>query len=101
MVRDRALDSWVVPGAEHQVRPVDSNDEHLKLLRAKLLEEVGEVLLAETREELIKELADVVAVLEGWAAVNSIDWDEVALKLDERELRSGGFTRGMVWETER
>jgi predicted house-cleaning noncanonical NTP pyrophosphatase (MazG superfamily) len=100
LVRDNALSNWVVPGAEHQVRPVKDTQEHQELLRAKLLEECGEVMLS-GKEELIKELADVSAVLEALATTNGIEWGEVLHMVDEREIASGGFTAGMVWETSR
>ena len=101
LVRDRALESWVVPGAEHQVRPVRTGEEHLQLLHAKLIEEAMEVVQAETQRDVLKELADVLAVLEAIAMLHGIDWDEVAIQVDVRELKSGGFTEGMVWETSR
>lgn len=101
LVRDRALDSWAIPGAEHQVRPVRDAKEHQELLVAKVMEEATEVILAKTKDDLTKELADLIAVLEGCAAANGIDWEEVLHKVDERELQSGGFIQGMVWETPR
>lgn len=102
LVRDRALESWVVPGAEHQVRPVEDTTEHLTLLRAKLLEECGEVILAETRAEVTKEIADVLSVLQGIAQVAGLSWHkEILAKQEERDARSGGFINGMVWETSR
>jgi predicted house-cleaning noncanonical NTP pyrophosphatase (MazG superfamily) len=101
LVRDRALENWVVPGAEHQVRPVHSRIEHGDLLRAKLLEECGEVILADGRDELIKELADVLSVMQAVAAVNGIGWDQVQARQLVRDAQSGGFVAGMVWETSR
>jgi predicted house-cleaning noncanonical NTP pyrophosphatase (MazG superfamily) len=100
LVRDRALENWVVPGAEHQVRPVYNWEEHQSLLRSKLLEECGEVMMA-SPGELTKELADVLAVLDALAATNGIEWEEVMMMAEARELKSGGFSKGMVWETSR
>lgn len=101
LVRDRALESWVVPGAEHQVRPVHDRAEHMRLLLAKLLEETGEVVLYDSREDLTKELADVVTVAYALAEVGGVEWVEVLRVLKEREEQSGGFTEGLVWETSR
>lgn len=99
LVRDGALRNWTVPGAEHQVRPVRNPEEHLDLLKQKLLEEVGEVIFATNRDELLKELSDLLAVMEGVASVAGVPWEQVLLKTDARELESGGFTSGLVWET--
>ena len=99
LVRDRALENWVVPGAEHQVRPVESIEEHVQLLRSKLLEECGEVILAQSVDELLKEMADVVTVLEAMANSAGITWQEVIDMVNQRIGQSGGFVMGMVWET--
>ena len=102
LVRDRALENWVVPGAEHQVRPVNGLAEHQELLRAKLLEECGEVMLAGDHPELCKEIADVLSVLQALAWTNGLSWHKDVLDLQERrDAASGGFTEGLVWETSR
>jgi phosphoribosyl-ATP pyrophosphohydrolase len=103
LVRDRALDNWVVPGAEHQVRPVESFDEHQKtLLRSKLLEECGEVIMAGTEAELLKELADVLSVCQAIANTNGLSWyKDVIQKMEDRDAAGGGFKEGLVWETSR
>jgi predicted house-cleaning noncanonical NTP pyrophosphatase (MazG superfamily) len=101
LVRDKALDNWVVPGAEHQVRPVHNRIEHGDLLRAKLIEECGEVILSDGREELVKELADVLSVCQAFANVNGVKWGEVLERQILRDNESGGFFKGMVWETSR
>lgn len=99
LVRDRALDNWVVPGAEHQVRPVESFNEHQTLLRSKLLEECGEVIMAGTDAELLKELADVLSVCQAIANTNGLSWREVSQKMEDRDAVGGGFKQGLVWET--
>lgn len=101
LVRDDALSNWRVPGAEHQVRPVRDDAEHIELLRQKLLEECGEVIFAADRAELVKEISDVLSVLVAFAWKNGIGWGEVVEKRGERDMASGGFIRGMVWETDR
>jgi predicted house-cleaning noncanonical NTP pyrophosphatase (MazG superfamily) len=102
LVRDRALDNWVVPGAEHQVRPVENFNEHQTLLRSKLLEECGEVIMAETEAELLKELADVLSVCQAIANTNGLSWHKDVLdKMEQRDAASGGFKQGLVWETSR
>lgn len=101
LVRDRALETWRVPGAEHQVRPVTDVVEHLDLLRRKVMEEAAEVAFAYGTDELIKEAADVIAVIQGLCAVNGVAFHEVMAAVSARQDESGGFARGMVWETDR
>ena len=101
LVRDRALDNWVVPGAEHQVRPVTGPREHVELLHAKLIEECMEVIQAKTKEEITKEVADVMAVLDGITYRAGITYRELLDTMNGREKASGEFRRGMVWETGR
>jgi predicted house-cleaning noncanonical NTP pyrophosphatase (MazG superfamily) len=101
LVRDRALENWVVPGAERQVRPVTNKAEHLQLLRQKLLEECGEVIFAWRHEELTREIGDVLSVLQSLAERVGISWGEVLQLQHERDLKGGSFVRGLVWETSR
>lgn len=101
LVRDRALENWRVPGAEHQVRPVRDSGEHRRLLLQKLLEEAKEVVFAEDRQEMLKELSDVLSVSAALAWNHGIQWGEVEAKRVTRDHASGGFTQGMVWETDR
>lgn len=99
LVRDRALETWRVPGREHQVRPVRDKNELDQLLRLKLREEVEEVLSATNVKEMIEEIADVMTVLAGIADSNGIDTDQIEDAYDEKMSKSGGFFQGMVWDT--
>lgn len=101
LVRDRALENWRVPGAEHQVRPVADVVEHIDLLRRKVLEEATEVAFAYEQDDFLKEAADVVSVLQGMCVVQGVPWHEVMAMVSARNDESGGFGRGMVWETDR
>ena len=106
LVRDRALEHWVVPGAEKQVRAVHDADEHRTLLAAKLLEECGEVVMelltsGATADDLAKEIGDALSVLESVARTNGLDWDDVLRLQRRRDDRYGSFTAGLVWQTSR
>jgi predicted house-cleaning noncanonical NTP pyrophosphatase (MazG superfamily) len=101
LVRDRALDSWRVPGAEHQVRPVSDEKEHQLLLVQKLIEETMEVVFSESKDDLTKELADLLSVMQGCAKANGITWPDVLARQALRDAASGPFMDGMVWETDR
>lgn len=72
--------------------------EYELLLRLKLAEEVGEVLSAPTREQLIAEIGDLLDV------IDNLRWN---LKITDKEYRTwsakrkrlGGFTEGWVLES--
>jgi phosphoribosyl-ATP pyrophosphohydrolase len=91
----------VVPGAEHQVRPVHDTTEHRELLRIKVLEEAGEVAFAGTDAEVVKELADLLSVMQAVAAVRGVEWRRVQDEQFKRDTQGGGFLVGLVWETSR
>ncbi len=65
-------------------------------LRAKLLEEVDELLKAEPAERTEEELADAVEVLMALAALDSIEWGAVEARRVAKRTERGGF-EGRVW----
>jgi phosphoribosyl-ATP pyrophosphohydrolase len=75
--------------------------EHLMLLRAKMLEEAGEVIFAGGQEEILKELADLVTVAMSYAHVRGLRWSEVLDMVQQRNAEVGSFDKGMVWENDR
>lgn len=97
LVRDRALETWRVEGGEHQVRPVLGRYEHEILLKKKLLEEAFEVIHA-PRADIAEEICDVIAVLKGIAEFNHVDWAGVLAVEQMKEMASGPFREGMVWD---
>lgn len=97
LVRDRALDSWRTEGCEYQVRRIRGKGEFDELLKKKLLEESFEVIHA-GYEDLPHELADVLAVLQGIAGRNNIEWEFVLEIAQKKESLTGPFKRGMVWD---
>ena len=57
-----------------------------------------EVIDAPSNFEVVKELADVLAVLKGIANFNGFDWEVVLEYAEIKEKASGPFTVGMVWD---
>ena len=72
---------------------LEDRDEHVRLLRQKLLEEVGEYLADPT----LGELADVYGVL---IALTTVAHDRLYVDLftqaDEKDKARGGFLQGIV-----
>jgi predicted house-cleaning noncanonical NTP pyrophosphatase (MazG superfamily) len=98
------IERWITgafPAPNIRFDQCTDEKEHQLLLVQKLIEETMEVVFSEDRDELLKELADLLSVMEGCARANGIGWFEVLDKQAERDAASGPFIDGMVWETDR
>lgn len=99
LVRHRIGDlEWKHPDAKAALRPVRDRAEHVALLRQKLLEECGELIVASEPSRITEELADVLEVLCGYAAVSGIAWEVVESACVAKLQARGGFTEGVVWD---
>ncbi|HET9059947.1 MAG TPA: nucleoside triphosphate pyrophosphohydrolase [Acidimicrobiales bacterium] len=73
-----------------------SEEAYRRALRAKLVEEVDELLAAGTLEGVEEELADAAEVLMALAALDSIEWGTVEARRVSKRTERGGFD-GRVW----
>ena len=69
---------------------------HIKCLRLKLLEEAEEILEADTRENLIEELADVHEVLRELMIQEGVSLQEVETAQGQKHEKKGGFKKGII-----
>ena len=92
LVRDRMPEIMRSQGEEPVVR-VLTEDEFKQKIRLKLLADAGEARVAKTREELVKELADVLEIVDAIADVESVPLDEIQLVKTQRRTERGGFER--------
>lgn len=92
LVRDRIPEIMRAQGEEPMVRTL-GEDEYRKLVRLKLLEEAGETRVAVERDKLLKELGDVMEVLEAIAAAEGVSWQDVLDLKAKRRTDRGGFTK--------
>jgi predicted house-cleaning noncanonical NTP pyrophosphatase (MazG superfamily) len=91
LVRDRVGDT-IGPPRGFSYKPVRNRVEHLKLLRQKLLEEVGEYLTDPT----IEELADVQEVVDCIAALAHGGIAELSDAATRKRGERGSFADGTV-----
>lgn len=92
LIRDRIPELMDADGVRYAVDVLDAGAFRAALL-AKLEEEAAEARAAEGRAEVVKELADVLEVLEALLAVDGIGWDEVRAVQGARRAERGGFEK--------
>ncbi len=91
LVRDRVVDAIIADGHTCKVERL-SPERYLIELKRKLVEESREVLAAETRDDVVAELADVAEVILAMIAVIGVCEEDVELERRARFARRGGFT---------
>jgi predicted house-cleaning noncanonical NTP pyrophosphatase (MazG superfamily) len=90
VVRDKIPEKIRLNGGKPKYR-VLSVEEFRKAIKAKLLEEVNELLNATTRDDMVEELADIMEVL-GWVCkAEEITEYEVITMQHNKYLQNGGF----------
>lgn len=98
LVRDNLANvPWRDEDQKQYLRPVADVEEHRRLLRQKLVQEVAELLAVTHQLDLLEECADVYEVMLamlGSSGMNSLDLAVAAE--NKRELR-GGFSEGLVY----
>lgn len=67
-------------------------------LRKKLAEEAGELAQANSREHIIKELADVVDIVEAFKIAENISTVDVEMAQHAKQEKAGGFKKGVFLE---
>lgn len=105
LVRDRIAER-VGEDRSFHYEPVSNREQHAKLLLAKLLEEVGEYMVATDSAEKAAELADVLDIcralawvdVHGAAAMMTPEqaWKVIEVLSREKTKERGGFERGTL-----
>lgn len=90
---------WKCEELKGCLRSVHGETEHETLLRMKLGEEVAEFLAAQSRAEMIEEMADIFEVLDTFMSRHKIYGSEVDARQVDKYRERGGFKTGLVLET--
>ncbi len=97
LVRDRIPEIIEKDGEKPFVRILDE-EEYKKELKKKIKEEVEELFLAENNQDLIKEIGDVLEVLEYIEKSFGLDKEEILKVKEERKQKRGGFDKKIFLE---
>ena len=95
LIRDRIPELMDADGVRYEVAELDEAAFRAALL-VKLGEEVAEVAAADARGGRVKELADLLEVVEAFLENEGIGWDEMRRVQRERHVARGGFSRRLV-----
>lgn len=99
LVRDKRVEMLESDGSTKVAHRKLDAAELLHHLRGKLMEEATEAALADDMDEMAKELADVLEVVEGVAAASGVGMDKVLAAKEARLAKLGGFGQGVFSET--
>jgi predicted house-cleaning noncanonical NTP pyrophosphatase (MazG superfamily) len=95
LIRDKVAEVVFSQRGELLDIRVAGDDEFLNFLKQKIVEGAYEVLNAETNEQLIEELADVMETVKA-IAMNKNIVDEMFKKIDTKYKEYGAFDRKII-----
>ena len=92
LIRDRIPEIIERAGKWCLCRRVCGRDEHIVMLKRKMVEEVDELI----REPSYEEAADVFEVLREFANIYDLEMDEIRRVADDKREKRGGFSKGII-----
>jgi predicted house-cleaning noncanonical NTP pyrophosphatase (MazG superfamily) len=98
LIRDKIPEIIKANGDEAKIRKLSDAEFKPELLK-KLLEEVQEVATAADKQELIKEISDVLEVFDALIQHEQLDWIEIERVRTERKNKRGGFEQQLFLES--
>ncbi len=97
LIRDRIPERIAVQGSECETRILDDS-EFKEALRRKVAEEASALPQCATKEELVSELADILAVLDEIRKQEGVTDNEVEAALAKNFAKKGGFDARLFLE---
>ncbi len=94
LVRNRIPEIIRREGRQCETR-IASDEEFVSLLRTKLIEEAQEAATA-SGAEMVKELADLLEVMDALVAAYNLDYDAIRVRQAERRRDRGGFDKRLI-----
>lgn len=96
LVRDRIPEIMTEKGKQFEIQTLSSNTDFEALLLQKVTEEAAEIRSAQSRDDLLKELADLAEVVKALCELKRIPFWEVEKLQAERRRERGGFEKRVL-----
>lgn len=93
LIRDKLKDLYVELNQQAEYKNL-TPDEFTEALKQKLLEEVKELSLSTSREDIVSELADIQQVIQDLMTHAKVSGEEIEVKRVEKFDKKGGFAGG-------
>lgn len=90
LCRDKLIDIIEKRGSKVHWRQLNDTEFDAEL-RRKIMEEAEEVAKAQTKAELIEELADVVEVIDAFCKLHQCSFDDIVAAQHKKREERGGF----------
>ncbi|MEK7657705.1 MAG: nucleoside triphosphate pyrophosphohydrolase [Patescibacteria group bacterium] len=97
LVRDKIPEIIENDGEKPKIRILD-NEEYKKELKKKLVEEVQEVVLTGNNNDLLKEIGDILEVIEAMEKAFDLNKNQILKTKEERKQERGGFEKKIFLE---
>jgi predicted house-cleaning noncanonical NTP pyrophosphatase (MazG superfamily) len=97
LVRDKVISILESQNIEIFQKTID-REEYIFALKKKLVEEAQEILEANSRDELLEEMSDVMEVMNYLSSSLEIPFEEIEAARIEKKSRGGGFNNMMYIE---
>ncbi len=99
IIRDKSYDDMVKNGAKVSIYKIKNQAHLAECFKKKLLEEIDEVIEADSKDNLVEELADCFEVLRGFASALNISCNDIETVRKQKYQKKGGFEKAIMVES--
>lgn len=96
--RDKIEEEFKKNGSVLKYHTLDSNEEYLDAITQKIVEELEEIFEAQTREDVIEEIADFEEVFATFKNLIEVKQSEIDAVRTKKREKKGGFTKRIYCE---
>lgn len=97
LVRDNIIDIILNDNGKPVFKTLNDDDFRIAL-KNKVIEESQELLSANTKDDVINELSDIIELIEAISKNYNINKDELLNKKENKKLKRGGFDKKIFLE---